>query len=308
MRKSYGSDRFYEDLYTSAYEDTQEEQIETALRNKDISHYRMKTITSGNIRECEIYPVWNTRSAGHRARKEKASRKAQQNLNDKNTKKKLIRLLNANFTEQDIWATFTYDKAHLPNTPEQAEKNIQNYIRRLAHHKKKNGGQPLKYVYVTEYEEDQQKGKKRVHHHLVVNFQDRDFVEKLWKGGARTHTRRLQPDESGLEGLARYISKDPKGKKRYVCSRNLSKPTVTVSDHRMTRTKARKIVENINEAPALFTKIYEGYSFTDIKAYFSEYASGAYIYVKLRKYPERKKKPAPKATNKNTKTNRRMAK
>lgn len=281
-KNKYGADRFYEDAFTAEYEDTREEQIEAALRSKDISHYRMKTIKSGNMLECEIYPVWNTRN-GQRAKKAKASRKAQKNLNDKNAKKRLIRLLNANFTEEDIWATFTYDKAHLPATPEQAQKDIANYIRRLDYYNKKHSGEPLKFIYVTEYEDDPQKGKKRVHHHIVINFKDRDKAEAIWKGGARTQTRRLQPDENGLEGLARYISKDPRGSKRYVCSKNLTKPTVTVADSRVTRRKAQKMAENLNDAAGTFSKIYKGYCFNDIRAFYSDYASGVYIYVRMRK-------------------------
>lgn len=291
-KKKYGADRFYEDAFTQEYEDTPEELIEYALRGKDISHYRMKTIKSGNMLESEIYPVWNTRN-GVRARKARESRKAQKNLNDKNAKKKLIRLLNANFTSEDIWATFTYDAAHLPATPEQAQRNIANYVRRLDYYVKKHKLEPLKFIYVTEYEVDEKKGKKRVHHHIVCNFRDRDIAEKLWKGGARTQTRRLQPDNFGLEGLARYISKDPRGTKRYVCSKNLTQPTITVADCKITRKKACQIVENQDCAAAIFGNYYKGYCFNDIKARFSEYCSGAYIYVRMYKPPE--------AVNKNQK-------
>ncbi len=287
MGKNYGADRFYEDAFTEEYEDTPEERIEATLRSSDISHYRMKTIKSGNVLECETYPVWNTRN-GQRARKAKESRQAQKNLNDKNAKKRLIRLLNANFTEEDIWATFTYDKKHLPETPQQAQREMQNYIRRLSYYNKKHGGEPLKFIYVTEYEDDPEKGKKRVHHHIVTNFRDRDIAEKMWHGGARTQARRLQPDEYGLEGLARYISKDPRGTKRYVCSKNLTQPTITVADRKITRKKARTIVENQGDAAAIFGSIYKGYCFNDIKAYFSEYASGAYIYVRMWKPPQRR--------------------
>lgn len=288
-KKLYGADRFYEDAYTAEHEDTEQEKIEAALRSKDIARYRMKTIKSGSMLECEIYPVWNTRN-GQRARKARESRKAQKNLNDKNAKKKLIRLLNANFTEADIWATFTYGKEKLPATPEQAAKDIANYIRRLDYYNRKNGGEPLKYIYVTEYEDDPKKGKKRVHHHIVINFKDRDKAEELWRGGARTQTRRLQPDEFGLEGLARYISKDPKGTKRYVCSKNLTQPSVTVADCRITKKKAREIAENIDSAPELFRRFYNGYDFNDIKTQYSDYCSGTYIYVRMRKPPQPKNK------------------
>jgi hypothetical protein len=51
--------------------------------------------------ECEIYPVWNVPGRYRRLRRNQLE-KAQQNLNDKNTKKKLIRLINTNFVEEEF--------------------------------------------------------------------------------------------------------------------------------------------------------------------------------------------------------------
>lgn len=282
----------YEELFTLPYEDTKEEQIE-ALRDKDIKKYRVKTIKSGDMLECEIYPIWNTSRGGKRKDKSKPSREAQKNLNDKNTKKNVIRLTNTNFTKEDIWATFTYDKEHLPNDPEQAQKDMQNYLRRLKRHIKKYDLPDLKYIYVTEYEEDEKKGKKRVHHHIVMNFRDRDLAEEIWDKGGRTHSRRLQPDDYGLEGLARYITKDPKNSKRYCASKNLEKPKVSIADSKLTKRKAEKIAKDENIAGEIFQKLYEGYTFKDIAIRYSQFVSGAYLYVRMKqidKPPKRDKR------------------
>ncbi len=281
----------YEDLYTNdPYEDSREEQIE-ALRDKDIKKYRVKTIKSGQMLECEIYPIWKT-SKKDRGKREKPSRQAQKNLNEKNTKKKVIRLINTNFTSDDIWATFTYDKEYLPEDPDQAKRDMQNYIRRLSRYIKKNNLPALKYIYVTEHEEDEAKGKKRVHHHIVMNFRDRDLAEQIWDKGGRTHSRRLQPDDYGLEGLARYITKDPKSSKRYTTSRNLDKPKVTVADSKLTKRKAEKIAGDPNIACVLFQKLYEGYLFKDLDIKYSDFVSGVYLYVRMRQMdkPQRKRK------------------
>ncbi len=277
----------YEDLYT--IEDNDQERIE-AIRNKDVKKYRVKTIKSGEMLECEIYPIWKMRKKDNRREKKKPSREAQKNLNEKNTKKNIIRLVNTNFTEEDIWASFTYDNEHLPDNPEQAKKDMQNYIRRLNRYVKKNNLPALKYIYVTEYEEDEKKGKKRVHHHIVMNFRDRDIAEKNWDKGGRTHSRRLQPDDYGLEGLARYITKDPKSSKRYSTSRNLEKPKITIADSKMTRRKAEKIAFNPNSAGDIFQKLYEGYLFKDINIKYSDFVSGAYLYVRMRQIDKSKKK------------------
>lgn len=270
----------YEELYTILYEDSIEEQIE-ALRDKDIKKYRIKTIKSGPMLECEIYPIWKTRNKECRI-KINPSREVQKNLNEKNAKKKVIRLINTNFTKKDIWATFEYDNEHLPANPEEAKKDIQNYIRRLNRIVKKNKLPALKYIFVTEYEEDEKKGKKRVHHHIVMNFPDRDLAEEIWDKGGRTHSRRLQPDDFGLEGLARYITKDPRGSKRFTASRNLAKPQIRIADSKMTKPKAEQIAKNQNLAGDIFQKIYDQYIFNDISVKFSKYVSGAYLYVRMR--------------------------
>lgn len=269
-----------DDVYTNSselmYEDNFQEQLEN-LRLKG-GHYRVKTIKSGDILESEVYPIWET-NAKNRRPKTKESRLAQRNLNNKNTLKKLIRLMNSNFTSNDIMCTFTYDDAHLPEDIKKAQRDMVNYLRRLKTYVKKHNLPELKYIYVTEYSEEK---KIRVHHHLVINFEDRDVAEKYWKGGARTQSRRLQPDEFGLEGIARYIAKDPKGNKRYTCSQNLKKPVITVADCKMTSARVLKLVEGRIDAKTYFSKMYKGYRFTDMKCYFSEYVAGAYIYVRMK--------------------------
>lgn len=277
---SYSIDN-YEDLYSIQHDDNREEQIE-ALRDKDIKKYRVKTIKSGEMLECEIYPIWKTSKRNNRGEKKKPSRETQKSLNEKNTKKNIIRLINTNFVSEDIWATFTYDKEHLPDDPAQAKKDMQNYIRRINRYVKKNDLPALKYIYVTEYEEDEKKGKKRVHHHIIMNFRDRDTAEEIWDKGGRTNARRLQPDDYGLEGLARYITKDPKSSKRYTTSRNLEKPKITIADSKMTKRKAEKIARDNNLASDIFQKLYEGYIFKDIDIKYSDFISGAYLYIRMR--------------------------
>lgn len=265
------------DIYSFSGEERNADEYLEALRDKNIKKYRIKTIKSGQMLECEIYPIWNAPRIYSRARK-KPTRKAQQNLNDKNTKKKLIRLINANFNEEDIWATFTYDKNNLPSSIEEAKKDMVNYLRRLNRHIKKNDLPPLKYIYVTEH------GKKRVHHHIIMNFADRDIVEAIWDRG-RKQTRRLQPDDYGLEGLARYVVKGPateNNQKKYTCSKNLEKPKVTTADTKISKKRAEKIARDPNMATEIFQKLYEGYLFKDIKISYSDFVPGAYLYVRMK--------------------------
>lgn len=272
------------------YTNTNEELLSN-LNDNHIIKYRTKTIKSGNVLECEVYPIWDTHCSLARARSFRETRDAQKRLNQKNSIKNLIRLINTNFTDNDIWATFTYEPKKLPKSVEEAQKEFAKFIRRLKYYAQKNNFPSLKYVYVIEFEDDPEKVKHRVHHHIIINFPDRDVAEKLWKGGARKQTRRLQADSSGYEGLVRYITKDPRGLKRYITSKNLVKPQVTIADYKFTRKKVNKIVNGESNLYSTFEKIfYNKYEVTDYSVKTSEYVTGAYIYVKMvRIMPKRRK-------------------
>lgn len=277
-RKKYPCEE-YDDLF----EDTLESG--TPIDERGVSGYRMKTITAGDYRECEIYPIFNQKEILTRGARKKKTRKVQQLLNRKNARKKLVRLLNANFTDEDIWATFTYDKEHLPANKEAAHRFCWNYIRRLAYRMKKNGWGELKCVMVTEDIEDGEK--VRINHHIVTNFPDRDLAEKLWKGGARTQTRRLQADDAGYEGLARYITKARefgiKNERMWSATHNLKRPKETVSDSAVTRRRMRKMCEFYSEAEDFLRAKNECYRLTtSVEIKYSEFVPGAYIYAKMK--------------------------
>ena len=165
-----------------------------------------KEIRSGDQLEVEIYPEF---TKGQKDQipdegKRKRQRQAQKNLNDKNSKKMCERVISENFTDRDIWATFTYTDDNMPASMEVATKNMQNYIRRLNYQRKKQGLSNARYVYVTECSE-----KGRWHHHIVMDGDvDMDTVEAVWNLGKRNEIRRLQRDENGLVGMARYITKE----------------------------------------------------------------------------------------------------
>lgn len=254
-----------------------------ALRDPHIVRYRTKTIKSGNMLEVEIYPIWDTHTSTTRARKLKESREAQKNLNYKNAIKNVVRLVNANFTDGDVWATFTYNEDKLPKSRTAAERELTKYIRRLKYYAEKHGLPPLKYVYWTEYNDDPKKDKIRIHHHIVTNFRNRDVMEDLWRNGGRNRTRRLYADENEYEGMTRYCMKDPKGAKRYVASKNLKKPQITVADHKFTRRKVNRIYNGDTDPRQTFETLYKGYKMTSIYGKTSEYVSGAYLYVKMHK-------------------------
>jgi len=281
---------------------TPEEMIEN-LRHRDVGWYRTKTIKSGNMLECEIFPIWKSQEA-KRAKKEKPSREAQENLNHKNTQKKIMRLINANFTEADLFGTFNYDKKHLPETPEAAKKDVINFIRRIKNLRKKLGLPPFKYIYVTEWTQHGMNVRK--HHHIVMSGDmDRTTLEKLWKGGGRSQTKHLElSEDKGLDDLGKYLSKGSRYEKMWGHSLNLKPPIESVADRKITMRQVTKIASDENAAPAIFEKACKGYTFREMQVKRSEWVAGAYVYVQMYK----KTKNEFKRNNKNYPKNGRQNK
>lgn len=235
---------------------------------------------------------------GTRSKKEKISAPKQKNLNDKNAKRYFVQLTNTNFGEDDIHVTVTYAKEYLPDSIEAAEKEAANYIRRISYRRKKEGLPPLKYILVTEFS-TKKGGEKptRIHHHIIMNGGlDRDTIEDLWrrtknKGQKKgdkigfANTDRLQPNEYGLEALARYLMKNPNGKKRWSCSQNLIKPWCRNNDTKYTKKQVAQIARSDPDNKAFWMKKYPGWTLTECKPEYNT-ITGWSIYLKLRRLKE----------------------
>lgn len=249
--------------------------------------YREKKIYSGKILEVEIYPISLQERKQKRKKKEKESAVKQKNLNDKNAKKHLIRLLNTNFTDKDIAVHLTYTDKELPENEKQVKRDISNYLRRIKNYRRKQGLDELKYIAVLEYaEQENNKKAVRVHHHIVMSGMDRDVVEGLWTKG-RANADRLKADENGYEALGRYITKDPKGSKRWTQSRNLKQPVVKVNDFKFSKKKAIDVSRNCEDRQ-MFEKLYPGYFLNDCKVAINEITAETYLYIKMRSLGKRK--------------------
>jgi len=184
--------------------------------------YYRKYIYSGEV--LEMHEYYSIRQSGvyrPRGKNENISTEMQKDINLRNTKKQVDRLLNANFDKKDFFITHTYEQ---DTTAEAAERELVNYFRRLNYRCKKLGHENVKYIAVTE-----SKGRRRHHHIILKCALPLDVIMDTW-GAGRTHVGRLD-NSKDYQGLSRYITKDldiesPKGKKRYKASRNLEKPIV----------------------------------------------------------------------------------
>lgn len=287
----------YEAAYNKAIEDMHEWFTEQMFKNRKKIVYALKEITAGDQFEIEIYPQFKSMDevpeAGRRIKRDNS--KAQKNLNDKNARKYVERLINQNFTNRDIWMTLTYDNEHLPpdGDIDAAIKKMQKFIRRVNYQRKKRGLPNAKYVYVTEYS---QNADIRWHHHIVMDGDmDMETVEACWQQSSRNEIRRLQKDENGLSGMAKYLVKEKeriKSEKRWNSSQNLQDPDIKVvhskrpaagGSYKQISTFVDGMVKNRNTIPEILKQWYPNFDFTDANVYYNDFNCMFYIHARLRK-------------------------
>lgn len=281
MRKKYYDNYDYEEAYNEQIEKLEEAEAERIAKKGKGAGYRTTTTEAGRMIEVDIYPTFNVRHDMPRTKRGKESRPAQKNLNDKRARRYLNQLASANFGKGDLWGTFTYRAGEEPESIDDAEKKFGNFIRRINRRRKRAGKENIKYIYVTEWE-DGEKG-VRCHHHAILSGDvDRDEIERLWYHGDRTETKRLAPDpDTHIAGLVHYITKDPKGKKRWKTSKGLKKPTITRSYSKFGKTKVRKMACDYTLLESELKKKYKNARFVDAKVYQNEINGGFYIYARM---------------------------
>ena len=246
--------------------------------------YRERRWYCGNYLEVDVFPVFP--KAKGRAPKMKPSTEVIQRLNEHNAEMKLIRLLNANFTGDDLEVHLTYNDANLPQTDEEAARDVQNYLRRVKRYRQRKGLQELKYICVAEGGHGTG---TRYHFHVTMSGADRDEIEKLW-GYGYANAKRLQYNENGVEGLALYITKQFRTKKkngetvfrkRWTASKNLVMPPPKDRDGRLSERRVKSIVRDIPSVCKIFEKNYPGYRFASAWTYANDLNDGCYLCVRM---------------------------
>lgn len=289
LRKKY-IESDYERLHTRLVkEGSCETELDSVIDARTGCIYDTKTITSGPIREIEIYPIYLKKEMPEEWRR-KESKEARKNLNNKNAVKRFIRKLNTNFSKDDYLLTLNYFDELRPKDHKEAKKHMRNFIQTLNRKYEKqqlkdgipkNKIKKIKYMYVTEYSEVK---KVNCHHHLVMNaVLPISEVKRAWKYGNRGKMDFLDPDDMHLTGLANYLSKDPKGNKRWCCSKNLKDPHVTRSLSKFSKKKIKKMTDNHNLIKYEMERVNLGYIFVDAQVYINEFNGMPYIYAKMRK-------------------------
>ena len=231
----------------------------------------------GAYAEVELYPVFQP--PGKRRGKCRPTRECQQRINQRDAERKLARMMRANFRDGDFMIDLTYA---CPASASDARKDLKKYLRILRKIWRAEGAE-LKYIYTEET------GKKsgRVHFHLVLNAGPlgRDDLEGLWSHGY-ANARRLRMDETGVSGLADYIAKKGKsrkpaelGKRRWSCSKNLSRPKPETRDGAATVGYVMALAEEIDRRSA--GVILEGMTLVKAEAWRNRVNKGIYVRLEM---------------------------
>ncbi len=275
----------YENTFDKSLADLNDYFIEQMMKSRVKLHYATKTIKSGKVFEVEIYPVFKHRDDIPIPRIKLDNRKAQNDLNEKNSRKRFIRLVNENFGEGDYWITLTYEDACHPKTEEEAKRNIANYLKRMNRRRKKRGLGNARYIYIMEWEQEPEG--TRCHYHLLVEGGiDRNELEDMWKFAKINDSSRIHPNEEGIAGLAAYMAdkKRRKGSRRWVSSKNLKQPKESVSHSKTRKRQVEKMVRDYEEIRAFFEKdkSWKQYEFVDAEVMYNKFNCAFYIRIKAR--------------------------
>jgi hypothetical protein len=273
--------------------------------------YREKIYRCGDHLEVQVFPVFKRGNTSRRGRSKPTS-EMQARLNQKNAERALTRILNANFTEDDISVTLTFSDEYLPDTYEEAERLFKNFIRRLGYLRKKRGLPEMRYVKIP--------GPGRFHFHVPMSggISDKE-LQRLWPYGY-ANAIHFVFDENGLEGHARYIAKQfedsgnmdifsmfdideetgevnekselgirnsklkrAKGQRRYSCSKNIVRPEAEEKDGRISAARVEELATVDSSSRAAFEKMYPGYVFSSCRPYYNEENGGYYLEIKMYK-------------------------
>jgi len=178
--------------------------------------------TAGRMVTGVIYTVSRERDTeSERSAKQNISTQAREVMNLRFSWQKLEQVLASNFVYSDLHLTLTYGDDCLPSCRADARKILQRFLAAFRAERKKETGEALQYIYVTEGNH----GLKRLHHHVVINGTGADFalIKRLWKYG-NVHFNTI--GAVGYTKLALYLTKEPRDGGKWVIGERTWTPSL----------------------------------------------------------------------------------
>ena len=190
-------------------------------------------------RTVEIKRTWMPKEPGQKKqrgiRRAGASSEKKIRANEKDTVRRLARIINCNFREGDVFASLTYDADHYPEgfTYEQAKNQMKKCLRKLRDQYRKKTGRKLKAIWVTANWSPKKQSPARIHQHIIIPDDATEMLRKLWQefGGIGTfkmETMDARGDHSDLAGyMLENVHDRPANENKWSCCRGMDKPVFT---------------------------------------------------------------------------------
>ena len=280
-----------------------------------------KTTISGNLLEFESYPESKARDFSYRGRKENESSEEQKAHNKQLSRKKVVRLVNANFEKDDYFVTLTFDAENAPEDYAAAHRLVDNCLRRIKRRAEKavndakskmvllkqeleidpsNVGltaaleelqkidRPLKYLYVISdgvYASGKLVQKDSYHVHMFITaVLARSVMEELWKYGTITRFARFDPERYGPEGAALYVADNKLEKRRVSHSKNFNVPIEEKGERRVSVFEVADMCEKRVDDKTYWENRFPGYGFVRTVSRFNSRYATWHLRVVLYKY------------------------
>lgn len=250
-------------------------------------------ICGDNYAEVDLYEISpQEHTASRRRKREQATSLAQMAYNNMQAGRYFIQLVATNVTSDWVHLSLTYDNDHHPAPDDEAaaDRDLTNYLRRVARACKKKQCPPPQWLAVQGYALRTDDGKAGRHHaHLLLSpcGLSRDELEGLW-GKGLTRSERVQLDHGSAEGLARYLLHHKYKKRRWRQSRGLKKPVRPCpNDTRWSRKRLDEAATLYIDDAAFWAKQYPSYTLTACELHIT--GSGTkHLIVKLHREPQGK--------------------
>ena len=300
MKRKVFDNYDYESCYDKRFDELTGEFLNSVVKPPSGIAYTTATIKAGNQLEVEIYPSFKKDIPDmirrYKQKKRSGTSENQKNVNDRNSKKKLIRLIHENFYTGDYWCTLTFKDE--PEDLESAEKLSKNFFRRINRARKKKGLENAKYVYVIE---EGTYGTERFHLHMIMdNGLSKEEVEQKWGLGATTIRTLNYYKEENFIGVCKYMMKDEetykrtafrlKGKRRWGSSKgNLLIPKPSKNRSKMSKKKVMNMVLHQDGIGEKLERDYPNYQFKEVEIRYNDWNGLFYIYARMQsKKPRRR--------------------
>ena len=231
--------------------------------------YKGKVVCAGDMLFGVVYGTY--RKAGARRGKFRESSDVQKKLNDRHSREYLTWLIHENFDKNSFGFDPTYSDDCYPENEARFNKDIRNYIARVARIYKK-AKKEFRWICIRAYGEEN----RRLHLHFIFSGGiSKDEIKAAW-GMGRLNYKELEFDECGVIDLSEYIADQRNvGARRWSGSRNLRKPDERADKNQWSKHDLSEI-NDMGNPHKYFTDKYPGYWLSEFPKIVKNPINGSY--------------------------------